>query len=204
MAKKTIWVLGIDPGLSGALALVSSDGDLHVWDVPTFEVVRNRRRKREIDHAGLRDIILRASSIAVKIDVAYVEKVGAFPRNREGKSQGVTSMFSFGSTYGCMLQLVASHFVPREDVTPQKWKVYFKLRKGKDASRMKASELMPSFADQWPLVKHHGRAEAALIATYGLHQVKPKRRERRRLSRSGATVSMTSYTAIKPRRRLPS
>ncbi len=194
MAKKTIWVLGIDPGLSGALALISSDGDLHVWDVPIFEVVRNRRRKREIDHAGLRDIILRASSIAVKIDVAWVEKVGAFP------NQGVASMFSFGSTYGCMLQLVASHFVPLEQVTPQKWKVYFKLRKGKDASRMKASELMPEFADQWPLVKHHNRAEAALIARYGLHQVKPMRRK---LIQAGSTVSMTSYKTKRIRRRLP-
>ncbi len=175
MAKKTIWVLGIDPGLSGALALLSSDGELHVWDVPTFEVVRNRRRKREIDHAGLRDIILKASSIAVKIDAAYVEKVGAMPK------QGVTSMFTFGTTVGALLQVVASHFIPMVHVTPQKWKVYFKLRKGKDGSRMKASELMPRFSDQWPLKKHNGRSDAVLIATYGLHQVKPMRRERRRL-----------------------
>lgn len=179
MTKKTIWVLGVDPGLSGALALHSTDGDLNIWDVPTFEVMRGGKTKREIDHAGLHLILLKAISISQgMLKIAFVEKVGAMPK------QGVTSMFTFGMTYGALLQAVASVGISTEHVTPQKWKKEMNLRKGKDASRMRASELLPGSSGLWPLVKHHNRAEAALIAAYGLKQ--QPRSTRRRLGKHPA------------------
>ena len=38
----------------------------------------------------------------------------------------------------------------------------------KNASRRRASEFFPDCADQWKLAKHDGRAEAAMLAWYGL------------------------------------
>jgi hypothetical protein len=37
---------------------------------------------------------------------------------------------------------------------------------GKDGARARASQLIPSAAHHWPLKKHDGRAEAALLAFY--------------------------------------
>jgi hypothetical protein len=41
----------------------------------------------------------------------------------------------------------------------------------KDGARARASQLLPGAADQWPLVKHDGRAEAALIALWGIRSL---------------------------------
>jgi hypothetical protein len=45
------------------------------------------------------------------------------------------------------------------------------VTKSKDGCRARASQLLPEAADQWPLRRHDGRAEAALIALYGARQL---------------------------------
>lgn len=40
----------------------------------------------------------------------------------------------------------------------------------KAAARHRASQLWPGLADSFALVKHDGRAEAALIALHGAHE----------------------------------
>ena len=83
-------------------------------------------------------------------------------------AQGVTSSFSFGVVFGAIQQAVACNFYkPALLVTPQRWKGHFGLDSNKDASRARASELLPAHAHLWPLKKHDGRAEAALLALYG-------------------------------------
>ena len=59
-----------------------------------------------------------------------------------------------------------------EYVTPQQWKKYFKLGKEKGEAVALATEM---YGDKhWKLKKHEGVAEAALIATWGLHQLGQK------------------------------
>ena len=154
-------VLGIDPGLGGALAFLDKEGRLLVRDVPTFEVKRGRRKKRELNQHGLQEILSKFGSGVV---VAYVEVASARP------GQGTTSMFAFGFVYGSLRQAVVSNCIALEHVTPQVWRKVLRVRKGKDASRMRASELMPKYAELWSRAKDHGRAEAALIAYYGAVQ----------------------------------
>ena len=48
------------------------------------------------------------------------------------------------------------------------WQKAHKVPKGKDGSRLRASELMPRYAELWRLKKHDGRSDAALIALYAL------------------------------------
>ena len=69
-------VLGVDPGLSGALAFLRKDGRLLVCDVPTFEVKRGKRKKRELNQHGLQEILSKFGSGVV---VAYVEVASARP-----------------------------------------------------------------------------------------------------------------------------
>jgi hypothetical protein len=39
---------------------------------------------------------------------------------------------------------------------------------GKDGSRLRASELMPSYSERWRRKRDHGRSDASLIALWGL------------------------------------
>ena len=51
-------VIGIDPGLKGAIARLDTEaGTLDVQDVPTFELKRNNKTKREIDYHSLARLV---------------------------------------------------------------------------------------------------------------------------------------------------
>ncbi len=156
--------IGIDPGLTGAIALLDEEGKAQVWDTPT-----GRDKKRNIYlpgqmHARLYQVICHAGSPSTfKEAVVYIEKVHSMPK------QGVASSFNFGQGYGLWIGLVTALGLPIEYVPPQTWmKEMFKGRPiGKDASRALAQEKWPYLVDQLSLKKHHGRSDALLIAEYG-------------------------------------
>ena len=150
-------VLAVDPGLSGAIAILGpSLDDLVVHDMPVHTIARGGKSKRDVDAVALATII-RASGA----EHAFVEQVGAMP------GQGVSSVFAFGKGYGIALGVLAALYMPTTTVPPQRWKRALQVPAGKDAARARASQLMPRHAHHWPLKKHDGRAEAALIALFG-------------------------------------
>ena len=149
-------VIGVDPGASGAIALVV-DGVLHqVVDMPTVTVTRNAAQKRQVSPAGVADIIR-----SMKPDTAIVEKVGAMP------GQGVSSMFSFGRSVGILEGALAALQVPATLITPQAWQKAVGAAKGKDGSRQRVMELFPRDSHLFARVKDDGRADAVLIALAG-------------------------------------
>jgi Holliday junction resolvasome RuvABC endonuclease subunit len=146
----TFFIVGIDPGVSGAVAFYSPSAPdrIAVDDAPVAG--------GEISAPHLASMIRRyAPSMAV------IERVNAFP------GQGVSSVFNFGRSYGDVRGVVGALNIPLHAVSPQKWKKHFGLSADKDQSRMLAVRLFPAVADHFKLKKHHGRAEAALIALYG-------------------------------------
>lgn len=150
-------ILGIDPGLKGALAFFDYEkGELTVFDMPVNEVERNGKTKRELSPQRLA-LLLRG----VDVRRAIVEKVAARP------GQGVTSMFGFGRSFGVVEGVLAALNVPVTYVTPQEWRRSMQVREGKDGSRQRACELFPKYADNFARVKDDGRAEACLIAYHG-------------------------------------
>lgn len=157
-------LIGIDPGLNGAIASITwGDGlgkrIIGIRDMPTLEVNKEGRKKnRELNYTALADII---EGMSPPGSIALVELVNAMP------GQGTASMFKFGKVYGAILATLATLEIPYMQVTPPKWKKALSVPQGKDAARVRASELLPAAAHHWPLVKHDGRAEAALIAYYG-------------------------------------
>jgi hypothetical protein len=154
------YVAGIDPGLSGALALFNGEA-LHVFDVPTVES-KGKRKINEPEFARFVD------SWAPQIAHCFIEQVGAMPK------QGIVSAFNFGVTYGQMRMAVMANFIPLTPVVPRVWKKALGVPADKDGARARASELLPQWADHWPLKKHDGRAEAALLALYGLRVLNPQ------------------------------
>ena len=150
-------ILGIDPGANGGLAFFEPLKGLAVIDMPTFEVKRGGKMKKEISPA-----MLAAEIKSVAPDSAIIEKVGAMP------GQGVSSMFQFGRSVGMVEGVLAALQIPYDYVTPQTWQKAVGARGGKDASRLRAMELYPAYANEFRLKKHDGRADAALIAWYGV------------------------------------
>jgi crossover junction endodeoxyribonuclease RuvC len=155
MAPKLI--VGLDPGLSGGIALLGLDGALKVLDMPTVEIDRGGKARREIDTAALADLLRDAGAAH-----AWLERVASRP------GQGVASMFAFGRGVGQIEGVLAALRLPMSYVTPQAWRKALRVPDGKDGSRLRASQIMPAYAGEWRRAKDDGRAEAALIAMYGL------------------------------------
>lgn len=144
-------VVGIDPGLSGALAILDTDGSVELLvDLP---VIRDRSLAW-IDGGELQSLLLDA--LRGRQGRAVVERVSAMPR------QGVASSFQFGVGFGSILGALQALHLPIELVTPAVWKRSLGLSSNKRASLHKARLLFPT-ADL-RLAKHDGRAEALLLA----------------------------------------
>jgi crossover junction endodeoxyribonuclease RuvC len=149
------FIIGIDPGISGAIAIFKN-GKLHdVFDMPTVEIASGKTIKRHISAATLRNIL---ELDMYQFSHVVIEKVGAMP------GQGVTSMFNFGRSAGIIEGVVVGLKISHTYVTPQTWTKAVGRAAGKDASRMRAMELFPAKADLFKRAKDDGRADAALIA----------------------------------------
>lgn len=147
-------VVGIDPGLSGALVLLNAAGELVAFsDMPVFTI----DGKNRIDVHELGSQLARYNSEGTR---AVIELVGAMP------GQGVSSMFNFGFATGAIHGVVGALAMPLQTVTPAKWKKHFGISKDKDAARQLATRKWPH--GPFSRKKDAGRAEAALIALYAL------------------------------------
>ena len=141
------YVIGVDPGKTGAVAIVSSNGaECEVWDLPDNEMGILDLQHDIVDQYGSPKAI-------------YLESVHAMPK------QGVTSSFNFGVSNGQARMFCALYRVRWVLITPQKWKKALGLGSDKEQSRILAQQLYP-FVDL-KLKKHHNRAEAILIGEYG-------------------------------------
>jgi crossover junction endodeoxyribonuclease RuvC len=151
-------IVGIDPGLSGAIAFFEpASGKLHVDDMPTS---KSPTGKNEVD---LRELGRLLAPIQGEPGprLGVLEKVSARP------SDGVAGAFSFGMGYGALRMAIIGLGYEDRYVTPAAWKKHFKLNADKGISRAYASTRFPHHADLFRRVKDDGRAEAALIALYG-------------------------------------
>lgn len=158
-------IIGIDVGLSGAIAVLHdyTSAVVGVWDTPILTIKKNKGVRHEIDRPALaelmREILRQRDELGEP--VACIEAVHSMP------GQGVASSFEFGKGYGQFLMLMTVLKIPVDLVSPQRWKktMMADMGKDKDASRIRAKELFGSQIDL-SLKKHHGRADAILIAEY--------------------------------------
>lgn len=163
------WFLGIDPGLTGALAFYDPlTGGLEIADMPTHKIRRNGKQRQRLDLGSLANIL---DNYAKDVKCAIIEEVGAMPK------QGVSGVFNFGFNAGCAEMAVAANFISYQLVRPQVWKKRLSVPRDKNEARRYASRIFPKHANDWPLVKHDGRAEAALLAHYlwRLHPSNPQK-----------------------------
>jgi crossover junction endodeoxyribonuclease RuvC len=126
--------------------------------MPTMTVERNGKSKRQVSASELAAILSNYNSNDCHV---YVEKVSAMA------GQGVTSVFSFGRSFGMIEGILAAFKLPVTYVAPATWVKAVGRGQGKDASRARAMEIFPNNQADFKRVKDDGRADAALIAHWG-------------------------------------
>ncbi|WP_412852373.1 hypothetical protein [Ectothiorhodospira shaposhnikovii] len=152
-------VLGIDPGLTGAVAGLAPDHRVELLeDLPT--VARGSGRvRRELDAAGLAHLL---RPIAGDVRLAVVEQVASRP------GQGVASVFSLGHTAGAICGVLAALGIPLVLVPPTAWKKAVGVPAGsdKDMGRTIAARFHPDL--NLSRKRDHNMADALLLARYAL------------------------------------
>ena len=151
-------IVGIDPGIAGAIAILDDKKIYDVIDLPTMS--DGKKNKRQLNSAQL--VKLLRDNISENEEVSViVEQVHAMP------GQGVTSMFNFGQTFGAIKGICAALGLPIFFVRPSKWKKHFELiNSSKDSSRTKAIEMYPSLSDDLARKKDVNKSDAILIARF--------------------------------------
>ena len=151
-------IIGIDPGLSGGIAVLDDLKIFDVYDMPIMS--EGKKNKNQLNSAQLVNII-KKNIISNGDTFLIVEQVSAMP------GQGVTSMFNFGQTFGSIKGICAALNLPIFFVRPAKWKKHFDLiNSSKDASRTKVIEMYPSISSRLSKKKDVNKADAILIARY--------------------------------------
>jgi hypothetical protein len=155
-------VIGIDPGLSGALAVVSGKPGQFVveavHDLPTYsEKTTSGKTKRYIDPVALSGLIAAIGPV----DRVTVERLTAPP--------GISGMaaYSLGATAATLATVLRLAGLSYRLTSPVVWKRALDVPADKEAARQFACRLFGQ-DNHWPLKKSHNRAEAALLAAWGI------------------------------------
>jgi len=154
-------VLGIDPDVSGAIAVLRAASQ-EVLDVPCVKVQIGKTMRRRHDASSIVDLVNGIN--APEGSVAYVEQATPFPK--DGKQGWYGCGFGYGMWVGILMAL-GFKVVP---VRAQAWKSAMGIsgrQYTKDDSRILAMALFPDLGPQLKRKKDHGRADAILIAAFG-------------------------------------
>jgi len=152
-------VAGIDPGLTGAVAVLSGAAGrlrLFLFDMPVHRLRVGKKERKRIDVSGL--LTLMHTVKALGPSVVYLEDVGGIT------GQSASAAASFGKSCGYTECAVVAAGLPLQLVTPQKWQKALGVPPGHDNAKLAALRRFPDNAADW---KKDGRAAAALIALYG-------------------------------------
>ena len=166
-----MYVLGCDPGKTGAIVGVSDDGEIIILRTPHMKSAKGRGE--EILYGLMWNEFERLfrSRDTVNPKHAFIERVQAMPK------QGGSSMFKFGYSAGFLRGLVTAAQIPYDMVEPQAWKKTARLKHGaeKEASIPRACELWPKYTAELTPKRGHwdqeacvGVCDAALIGLHGL------------------------------------
>ncbi len=178
------YIGGIDPGLTGSLAVLDFDKfEMHLWDTPvSIEQMSGGKQRKRPDPEGFVKVLGH-----FPLDYCTIEAVHSTPND------GHVGAFTFGKVTGIAIGVAHGLDIPLASVQPAKWKYAMQVPAAKDAAKARASQLFPHCALGWARAMDHGRAEAAIIALYsaiklGLQPTK------------SFTLASVNFEAPKPKR----
>lgn len=166
--QDTIFILGIDPGITGAIAILRPENEklrfVAVFDMPFYELKVSGKNRKRIDLTGL-SFLLDQYSRNTKF--AMIEDVG-----QVGTNADPFSAFVFGFATGAVHGALAMAGVKTEKVKPQVWKNYLGLDADKEKSLNLAIKLFPESQKYLKRKMDHGRAEAILMAWFAFKHMR--------------------------------
>ncbi len=151
--------LGVDPGQTGAIALLADGRSVGFIDMP---VSARKAGGQEVNAAELaarvRGVLQQHSGAYV---MAVLEAVHTMPK------QGIVSAGRFMESFGIVKGVLAALGVGYILVPPQMWKKHLRLTGcDKDAARTLVIQRFPECAENMKRKKDVGRADALLMAHY--------------------------------------
>lgn len=151
-------LVGIDPGLKGALAFFDLEANtLTCYSMPTVTEQRSKGMKSFLDEGALSKIVRdHRPTISIIEDVFSSEQMG------------VVSAFSFGEGKGILKGVLAAHDCERHYVSPSVWKGDLACTADKNQTKRVAKLLLPKCLK---ILTNEGKCEAALIGLWGCLQL---------------------------------
>ena len=148
--KTKAW-MGIDPGQTGAIAVITDGTYYEAQDWPG-------------DETGAAELA-RSFLISYDLRLCALEMVGSIPI--QGRKQGGSSMFKFGANWGIWRGILAALHIPFILVRPQEWQKGLVPKKAEGDDKPSLAVARRMFPDaELHLKKHNGRADALLLAYY--------------------------------------
>ena len=161
-------IIGIDPGISGAICFFENGEIKDVIDMPVM--AEGKKNKKQINGSQIFNEISKRIKDHETVNInVIIEQVSAMP------GQGVTSMFNFGQSFGVIKGICAAMQLPIFFVRPAKWKKHFDLINAqKDSSRTKVIEMCPKISSILSKKKDANKADAILIANFHANMMEKK------------------------------
>ena len=145
---------GIDPGFSGAIAILNEEKEIVFYtDMPIIKV----GKKNELNETAIREILESHKPLCVAI-----EKSQVMPK------QGISSSGRYMASYGFLRGVCCGIGAPYQLIHPKTWKkaMMHDMPQEKQASIMRVGQLYPELVLKRK--KDHGIADAILLARYYL------------------------------------
>jgi hypothetical protein len=157
-------ILGIDPGLKGALVLFDGSTLKH-WPMP----VLTNGKEKEVSFDGIHELLWDVYGEHWDMHI-YLERAVAF-------AMGAKGAFNYGRGYAALEIAIGLLQIPVTYIEPSKWTKVIHAGisadlKPKAKSLIALKRLYPQMVDRLPRTKngalHDGPVDAFLIAAYGL------------------------------------
>jgi crossover junction endodeoxyribonuclease RuvC len=151
--------VGIDGGMSGALAFYVPDAYLRVYSVPHIDRKVRGKSRSDVNPTALRALLA--------VELAGADALGFVETGVGDRRQSAPAAYTYGFTNGAVWMALCERMEEVNMVHASVWKRHYGLiGKDKEASRNKALKLFPGL-HQFDKKSDHNKAEAALIALYG-------------------------------------
>jgi len=164
-------VVGIDPGLTGAIGILGGPVPV-VVDLPVVPLGGNGLIKNRVYGPALRKLLLQHCPAGEP--VLFVVEAVATMGNQNNAVQTQGSLMRTKGTIETVIELLGH---PVTELNSQKWKSFYGLVNVDWSAVERKRKALECARRLWPacsdigLAKHHNRAEALLIANYGLRNL---------------------------------
>lgn len=161
--------IGIDPGITGAIAAIDHNGLKRVVDMPVRSKKGTGKIRREIDPTGLQRV-LRGLVPADETALIVMETMHSFMGSGNERKGSMASQSSLAHTKAVILTVCELNALDVMFVSPREWQALYGIKRTVDRdTKVQSLQIARKiFGMEWlARAKDDGRADALLIARYG-------------------------------------